>query len=113
MKPLATVSGPWHKTRGNHSPEPLALNLTRNDVLLSGRVRLAARLFGLNLPAQTAGQVSEPFKAKYGWHVLRVDGRWRFAFGRVRPTLEFIRAKQKLEAIAGACIQRNQAYFKR
>jgi parvulin-like peptidyl-prolyl isomerase len=59
------------------------------------------------------GGVSEPFKSKYGYHVVKVDERKPFAFDRVRSTLEFIRAKQKLEAIAGAGIQLNDAYFKR
>jgi foldase protein PrsA len=63
--------------------------------------------------ATPVGSVSEPFKTKYGYHVVKVDERKPFAFNRVRPTLEFIRAKQKLEAIAGAGIQLNEAYFKR
>jgi hypothetical protein len=63
--------------------------------------------------ATPVGGVSEPFKTKYGYHVVKVDERKPFAFNRVRPTLEFIRAKQKLEAIAGAGIQLNEAYFKR
>jgi hypothetical protein len=63
--------------------------------------------------AATPGQVSEPFKTKYGWHVLLVDERRPFAFERVRPTLEFIRAKQKLEAVAASGTVLNDAYFKR
>jgi parvulin-like peptidyl-prolyl isomerase len=57
--------------------------------------------------------VSEPFKTKYGYHVVKVDERKPFAFERVRSTLEFTRAKQKLEAIASSGIQLNEAYFKR
>ena len=63
--------------------------------------------------AATVGSVNEPFKTKYGYHVLQVDERRPFDFARVRPALEFIRAKQKLEEIAGAGIQLNEAYFKR
>jgi hypothetical protein len=63
--------------------------------------------------AATPGQVSEPFKTKYGWHVLLVDERRPFAFERVRPTLEFVRTKQKLEGIAASGIVLNDAYFKR
>jgi hypothetical protein len=59
------------------------------------------------------GGVSEPFRTKYGYHVVKVEERKPFAFERVRSTLEFSRAKQKLEAIAGSGIQLNEAYFKR
>jgi parvulin-like peptidyl-prolyl isomerase len=58
------------------------------------------------------GSVNEPFKTKYGWHVVVVDERRPFAFERVRPTLEFMRAKQKLEAIASTGVQLNDSYFK-
>jgi hypothetical protein len=59
------------------------------------------------------GGVSEPFKTKYGYHLVKVEERKPFAFERVRSTLEFTRAKQKLDAISGAGIQLNEAYFKR
>ena len=58
------------------------------------------------------GGLSEPFKSKYGYHVLKIEERRPFAFDRVRSTLEFIRAKQKLETIAGSSTQLNEAYFK-
>jgi parvulin-like peptidyl-prolyl isomerase len=63
--------------------------------------------------AATPGQVSEPFKTKYGWHVVLVDERRPYAFDRVRPTLEFMRAKQKLEEIASTGVVLNEAYFRR
>jgi parvulin-like peptidyl-prolyl isomerase len=59
------------------------------------------------------GGISAPFKSKYGYHVVKVEERKPFAFERVRSTLEFTRAKQKLDAIAGSGIQLNEAYFKR
>ncbi len=58
------------------------------------------------------GSVSPPFKTKYGYHVIKVEERRPFAFDRVRPSLEFIRAKEKLEAISKAGIQLNDGYFK-
>lgn len=63
--------------------------------------------------AATPGQAIAPFKTKYGWHVLMVDERRPYDFERIRPTLEFIRAKQKLEAIASSGVVLNDAYFKR
>jgi PPIC-type PPIASE domain len=62
--------------------------------------------------AAPVGTVSEPFKTKFGYHVVLVDERKPIAFERVRPTLEFMRAKQKMEAIAGAGVQLNDSYFK-
>jgi parvulin-like peptidyl-prolyl isomerase len=62
--------------------------------------------------AAPVGSVSEPFKTKYGYHVVQVDERRPFTFERVRPTLEFLRARQKLDAIAGSGIQLNDSYFK-
>ena len=58
------------------------------------------------------GGVSQPFKSKYGYHIVQVVERRPFAFERVRPALENIRAKQKYEEIASAGIQLNDAYFK-
>ena len=58
------------------------------------------------------GSVSQPFKSKYGYHIVQVVERRPFPFERVRPALENIRAKQKYEEIASAGIQLNDAYFK-
>lgn len=58
------------------------------------------------------GKVSEPFKTKYGYHIIEVAERRPYPFERVRATLEFARAKQKLEAIASTGIQLSDTYFK-
>ena len=58
------------------------------------------------------GGVSQPFKSKYGYHIVQVVERRPFPFERVRPALENIRAKQKYEEIAASGIQLNDAYFK-
>jgi hypothetical protein len=41
-----------------------------------------------------------------------VDERRPFDFERVRSTPQFMRAKQEIEAIAGAGIQLNDSHFK-
>ena len=61
---------------------------------------------------QPVGVVSEPFKSKYGYHIVEVMERRPFPFEKVRASLEFIRAKQKFEEIAASGIQLNDAYFK-
>ena len=58
------------------------------------------------------GVASQPFKTQYGYHVIQVTERSPFPFEQVRATLEFTRAKQKLEEIASAGSQLNNAYFK-
>ena len=58
------------------------------------------------------GGMSEPFKTKYGYHIVQVVERRPYPFERVRAALENIRARQKYEEIAGAGIQLNEAYFK-
>jgi parvulin-like peptidyl-prolyl isomerase len=58
------------------------------------------------------GGVSQAFKTKYGYHVIKVEERRPFAFERVRSTLEYARAKEKLEAISSAGIQLDKGYFK-
>lgn len=63
--------------------------------------------------ALPVGGVSEPVKTKYGYHIIQVNERRAFPFERVRATLEFTRAKQKLEEIAASGTQLNDAYFKR
>ena len=58
------------------------------------------------------GGVSEPVKTKYGYHLIEIVERRPFPFERVKPTLEFLRAKQKLEEISKSGIQLSDAYFK-
>lgn len=58
------------------------------------------------------GSVSAPFKTKYGWHIVQIVDRQPFAFERVRATLEFQRARQRVEEIAGKPAQLETAYFK-
>lgn len=59
------------------------------------------------------GGLSEPIKTKYGYHLIQVIERRPFPFERVRPTLEFIRAREALEKIANTAPQLNESYFKR
>ena len=58
------------------------------------------------------GAVSEPFKTKYGHHIVQVVERRPYAFERVRATLEFARAREQLEKLGSANIDLNSAYFK-
>lgn len=88
----------------------------------------ATRLKGGELPAFTrgatqaefesvaftlpVGTVSEPFKTKYGYHVIQVAERRPYSFERVRSSLEFIRAQQKMEELGAKGVELNGAYFK-
>lgn len=58
------------------------------------------------------GTTSEPFKTKYGFHVIQVTERRPYTFERVRASLEFARAQQKLEEIGAKGVELNSAYFK-
>lgn len=58
------------------------------------------------------GGLSEPFKTKYGYHIVQLVERRPFAFERVRATLEFARAREMLEKIGATGIDLNPAYFK-
>ena len=58
------------------------------------------------------GGLSEPFKTKYGYHIVQLVERRPFAFERVRTTLEFARAREMLEKIGTTGIELNPAYFK-
>lgn len=58
------------------------------------------------------GQFSEPFKTSYGYHLVQVVDRRPFPFERVRSTLEFQRARKKLEEIANTEVQLSDTYFK-
>ena len=58
------------------------------------------------------GGLSEPFKTKYGYHIVQLVERRPFAFERVRATLEFARAREMLEKIGATGIELNPAYFK-
>ena len=58
------------------------------------------------------GAVSEPFKSKYGFHIVQLVERRPFAFERVRATLEFARAREMIEKIGATGIDLNAAYFK-
>ena len=88
----------------------------------------ATRLRGGELPAFTrgatqaefesvaftlpVGTVSEPFKTKYGYHVIQVAERRPYSFERVRSSLEFVRAQQKMEELGAKGVELNSAYFK-
>lgn len=63
--------------------------------------------FGLQV-----GAVSEPFKTKYGYHVVQVTARQPYPFERVRSSLEFVRAQKRLEELGGKGVDLNSAYFK-
>ena len=58
------------------------------------------------------GGLSEPFKTKYGYHIVQLVERRPFAFERVRATLEFARASEMIEKIGTTGIELNPAYFK-
>ena len=58
------------------------------------------------------GTVSEPVKTKYGYHLIEVLERQPFAFDRLRPTLEYLRAQRQFEAIAASPVQLDDGYFK-
>lgn len=62
--------------------------------------------------AVPVGKFSEPFKTKYGYYLIEVTERRPYPFERVRATLEFARARQKLEAIASTGFQLSETYFK-
>ena len=88
----------------------------------------ATRLKGGQLPAFTrgatqaefesvaftlpVGTVSEPFKTKYGYHVIQVTERRPYPFERVRSSLEFVRAQQRMEELGAKGVELNGAYFK-
>lgn len=88
----------------------------------------ATRLKGGELPAFTrgatqaefeavaftlpVGAVSEPFKTRFGYHVIQVTERRPYPFEQVRSSLEFARAQQKLEEIGAKGVALNGAYFK-
>ena len=59
------------------------------------------------------GGISEPFKTVYGYHLVQVVERRPFPFERVRPTLEFLRAKKMLEEIASSGVTLDDTYFAR
>ena len=62
--------------------------------------------------ALPVGKVSEPFKSKYGYHIIEVVERRPFPFEKVRSGLEYIRAKQKVEEIGASSPQLDATYFK-
>ncbi|MBI3368148.1 MAG: peptidyl-prolyl cis-trans isomerase [Burkholderiales bacterium] len=61
--------------------------------------------------ALSAGDISEPVKTKFGYHLIQLVERRPFPFERVRSSIEFMRARQALEKIAATPPQLNDAYF--
>lgn len=62
--------------------------------------------------ALAPGAVSAPVKTKFGYHLIEVIDRRPFDFNRVKKSLEFTRAQQKLDALGKQGVRLEPTYFK-